>query len=82
MDTVLNQLFSHGDTGTEQDAKVLNLMGYKQELYRGFTGFMAFAFCFTAVSIIPSISLGFNNSIGVGGPAVLTWWVVVDFALT
>ena len=30
--------------------EVLAEMGYKQELYRGFSGFMSFAFCFNTVS--------------------------------
>ncbi len=64
----------------ENDKKMMTLVGYKSELYVGFNGFMAFAFCFTAVSIIPSISLGFNDSIFVGGPAVLAWcWIICSF---
>jgi amino acid transporter len=63
--------------GTDDDLEQLAKMGYEQELYRGFNGFMAFAFCFTSVSVIPSISLGFKNSVGVGGPAEMFWsWVV------
>jgi len=63
--------------GTEDDRRQLRAMGYRQELYRGFSGLMAFAFCFTAVSIIPSISLGLATGAYVGGPAVITWtWIV------
>ena len=63
--------------GTEDDHLQLSRLGYKQELYRGFSGFMAFAFCFTSVSVIPSISLGFTSSVGIGGPSEIVWsWVV------
>lgn len=59
------------------DAKILEEMGYKQELFRGFSGLMSFAFCFTAVSVVPSISLGFFSAVGAGGPAEMVWaWVV------
>ena len=59
------------------DIEQLAKMGYEQELYRGFNGFMAFAFCFTSVSVIPSISLSFKNSISIGGPAEIIWsWVI------
>jgi amino acid transporter len=38
---------------------------------------MSFAFCFTAVSVIPSISLGFTSGVGLGGPAEIVWaWII------
>eukprot|EP00004_Rigifila_ramosa_P022948 TRINITY_DN6379_c0_g1_i3.p1 TRINITY_DN6379_c0_g1~~TRINITY_DN6379_c0_g1_i3.p1 ORF type:complete len:528 (-),score=99.97 TRINITY_DN6379_c0_g1_i3:86-1639(-) len=65
---------------TEDDNRVLADMGYKPELYRGFNGFMSLAFCFTAVSVIPSISVGFSYAIYLGGSAELVWaWVVASF---
>lgn len=68
---------SFGMAGTADDVRSLAELGYKQELYRGFNGFMSFAFCFTAVSVIPSISVGFNTSIMLGGSAEIVWaWVV------
>lgn len=68
---------------SDDDAKILSDLGYKQELYRGFDGFMSFAFCFTAVSVIPSISLGLNTSVYLGGPAEVVWaWVVASFFCT
>lgn len=63
--------------GTNDDEMMLAEMGYQQELYRGFSGFMAFAFCFTTVSVIPSISVGFSAAVALGGSAEIVWaWVV------
>jgi amino acid transporter len=63
--------------GTDDDEADLAAMGYKQELYRGFSGLTAFAFCFTSVGIIPSICLNFKQSLQLGGPAEIVWaWVV------
>ena len=63
--------------GTADDHAQLEKMGYKQELYRGLNGFMAFAFCFSSVSVVPSISLGFTSSVGIGGPSELVWgWII------
>ena len=71
---------SNDSLGTLDDQRCLEQMGYVQELYRGFGGFMSFAFCFTAVSVIPSISLGFTSSVGLGGPAEIVWaWIVGSF---
>lgn len=45
----------------QDDAQVLDEMGYKQDLFRGVTGwFMNFSFTFTAVSIISSYSILFS----------------------
>lgn len=54
-------------------------MGHKQELYRGFPGFMSFAFCFTAVSVILSISLGFMSAVSPGGPVETVWSWIISF---
>lgn len=63
-----------------EDDKVLARMGYKQELFRGFNAFMSFSFCFTAVSVISSISILFPFGLVTGGPVVMTWgWVVGSF---
>lgn len=68
--------------GTEDDERVLLAMGYSQELYRGFSGFMSFAFCFTSVNVIPSVSLGFGSALLLGGPAEIVWSWVVGSLLT
>lgn len=50
---------------------------YKQTLYRGFDGIMSFAFCFTAVGVIPSIALGFNSALSTGGSGeVIIAWII------
>ena len=52
-------------------------LGYKQELHRGFSSFMSFAFCFTSVAVLSSISLAWPVSMGSGGPSVLIWgWII------
>jgi hypothetical protein len=52
-------------------------MGYKQELLRGINGFMAFSFCFTAVSVISSLSLVLDFGLRTGGPVMMTWgWLI------
>ena len=43
----------------DEDDLLLAKMGYKPELHRGFSGFMNFSFCFTAVSVISGCSLLF-----------------------
>ena len=63
--------------GTADDINCLVSMGYVQDLYRGFGAFMSFSFCFTAVSVIPSISVGIGSGLMVGGPAEVIWaWIV------
>lgn len=56
-------------------------MGYKQELFRGFTGWvMSLAFCFTAVGVLPSIATSFSTGLAAGGPGEIMWaWVVCSF---
>lgn len=56
----------------DADSDDTNMTG-QQELYRGFSAFMSFAFCFTSVSVIPSISLALSSSISLGGAAELVW---------
>jgi len=52
-------------------------MGYRQELYRGFSAFMSFSFCFTAVSVISGCSILFPYGLQTGGPVVMIWgWII------
>ncbi|CAF3691202.1 unnamed protein product [Adineta steineri] len=61
----------------EKDIRLLKEMGYTQELYRGFSPFMSFTFCFTAVNILTSISLGFHYTLNTGGSGVAIWsWII------
>ncbi|CAF1427741.1 unnamed protein product [Rotaria magnacalcarata] len=63
----------------EEDSAVrlLREMGYKQELYRGFAPFMSFTFCFTAVNVLASLTIGFSLSLATGGSAIAIWsWFV------
>lgn len=62
----------------EDDAKP----GHPQ-LYRGFSSLMSFAFCFTVVGIIPSISIGFDSVLEIGGSAEMVWsWIVCSVFIT
>lgn len=55
----------------------LQSLGYKSELYRGFSAFMAFTMVFTSVGVICSNALIFDYGMNTGGPVMLTWgWIV------
>jgi amino acid transporter len=59
------------------DELALNKMGYKQELRRGFSSFMSFSFCFTAVNVLTSISIGFTYTLTSGGSGIAIWsWII------
>ncbi|CAF1031970.1 unnamed protein product [Adineta steineri] len=59
------------------DVDHLEKMGYKQELHRGFSSFMSFAFCFTSTSVVVSIALSFDYTLKTGGSGVAVWsWVI------
>ncbi len=61
----------------DSDVRLLREMGYTQELYRGFSPFMSFAFCFTAVNVLASITLGFTYTLNTGGSGVAIWsWLI------
>ncbi|CAF4125640.1 unnamed protein product [Adineta steineri] len=64
----------------EKDIRLLKEMGYTQELYRGFSPFMSFTFCFAAINVLTSISLGFNYTLNTGGSSVAIWsWIIGSF---
>lgn len=57
--------------------RLLQKMGYKQELYRGLSPLMAFAFCFMSVNVFASISVTFTFALNTGGSAVIIWtWLI------
>ena len=59
------------------DDEQLKKLGYSQQLFRGFNGFMSFAFCFTSVAVLSSLSVAWPSAMNAGGPAVLIWgWVI------
>ena len=62
---------------SRSDEGVLKSMGYAQSLYRGLNSFASFAFNFTSVGVLTSLSVGFASSMASGGPAVILWgWVI------
>ncbi|CAF1531101.1 unnamed protein product, partial [Adineta ricciae] len=64
----------------DSDTDALQELGYTQELYRGFSPFMSFAFCFTTVNVLTSISIGFNYALITGGSGVIIWsWILGSF---
>jgi amino acid transporter len=64
----------------DADDAILAKMGYKQELYRGFSSFMSFSFCFTAVSVLSSLAVLYGYGLATGGPAVMVWgWIISSF---
>ncbi|CAF3592562.1 unnamed protein product [Adineta steineri] len=61
----------------DSDMNVLQELGYTQELYRGFSPFMSFAFCFTTVNVLTSISIGFTHALNTGGSGIIIWsWIL------
>lgn len=60
------------DKETDSSVHLLREMGYKQELYRGISGFMSFAFCFTATNVLASLTVGFTYAMIVGGTGVMS----------
>jgi amino acid transporter len=70
-----NESTSNNDE--DSDVRLLRDMGYTQELYRGFSPLMSFAFCFTAVNVLTSLSLGFDFTLNTGGSGVAIWsWII------
>jgi amino acid transporter len=64
----------------DSDSQLLRELGYTQELYRGFSPFMSFAFCFTTVNVLTSISIGFNYALYTGGSGVIICsWLLGSF---
>lgn len=77
-----NESNKNGEEEEEEDSAVrlLRDMGYKQELYRGFSAFMSFAFCFTATSVLASIATGYSYAMNVGGSGVnSSAWIIGSF---
>lgn len=82
---------SHGSTHSnasndlsiaQDDANILAAMGYKQELDRGLGAFMNFAFGFTEVSVLASLSAIYSYGLVTGGPVVVIWGWVITYAFT
>jgi len=67
---------------THEDNKILEELGYKQELYRGFNYIMNFSFTFSAVSVLAGISVLFTTGLTTGGPVVMVWGWVVGASMT
>jgi amino acid transporter len=70
------------DSIAQDDAQILASMGYKQELDRGLGAFMNFAFGFTEVSVLASLSAIYSYGLITGGPTVIIWGWVVTYAFT
>ena len=66
----------------DEDELELQKMGYKQELYRGFSAFMSFSFCFTAVAVVSSLTGLFTYALETGGPVVIVWSWILGSILT
>ena len=73
----------HGNTGDEHkqsdkiDSISLTLSAQKETLNRSLSGLMAFTFCFTVVSVFPSVSIGLDFGVSTGGSGVIIWsWII------
>ena len=74
VDTITNRYKKEDE---DADIRLLHEMGYVQELYRGMSPFMSFTFCFTAMHVLASISLGFTSTLITGGSAVALYsWII------
>lgn len=61
------------------DDNLMKKMGYSPTLYRGLGTMMNFAFGFTEVAILSSISITFELGLTNGGPVVIIWGFIVQF---
>jgi amino acid transporter len=66
----------------DSDDLLLKKMGYKPSLFRGLGAMMNFAFGFTEVAVLASICLTFSVGLALGGPTVLFWGFMANFAFT
>lgn len=70
------------DEIARDDAHILESMGYKQELDRGLGAFMNFAFGFTEVSVLTSLSGIYAYGLVTGGSVVMVWGWITTFVFT
>ena len=75
----VNQDSSNAQIGGEEEEQ---MGGYKQELFRGLSAFGSFAFGFTEVGIVSSITSLFGYGLITGGPACMLWGYSITFAFT
>lgn len=61
------------------DDKLLEALGYKEQLYRGLGSFSNFAIGVTEVNVIASITIILGGSLGTGGPAMIVWGFLTVF---
>lgn len=85
MDNNINEaaLTSNNDLiDTDDDDVQLLKLGYKPALHRGLDATMNFAFGFTEVAALASISVTFGYGLSTGGPATLFWGFFTNFFVT
>src|SRR4051812_21165955 len=84
----MESLDDHGE-GIDEDARILNRLGYAQELRRGMGGFSNYAIALSAICIlaggVTSFHLGFCSvggaAIGIGWPLVSLFSLVVAMTM-
>lgn len=65
------------DGVTDEDARRLAELGYKQELHRGMSGFSNFAVSFSIISILAGCITSYSIALRSGGPSAVTLgWVI------
>lgn len=72
--------FQNQNSSSGTDDTFIKNMGYSPTLYRGLGTMMNFAFGFTEVAILSSISITFELGLTNGGPVVIIWGFIVQFA--
>src|SRR5437879_13733076 len=62
----------------EQDEQKLAELGYKQELFRGWSSFTNFAISFTIISVLAGTFTTFGQAWNAGGPVAITiGWTII-----
>ena len=69
-------------TTQHDDEKLLNELGYKQELHRSWSGFSNFAISFSIISILSGCFTTFGQAWNNGGPIVIAWgWPIISLLI-
>src|SRR3954447_19471695 len=62
----------------DDDERLLNEMGYKQTLARGWSGFSNFAISFSIISVLAGCFTSYAQAWNNGGPIVISWgWLII-----
>eukprot|EP01038_Epipyxis_sp_PR26KG_P014579 gene14579-19579_t len=72
---------SDGSVDSNDEDSELKKLGYDQVLHRGLSSFSNFAFGFTEVAVLASLSSLYGYGLATGGPAAIFWGFLITFIL-